>query len=105
MSTEPLASLVDHATLPDDSAQSVEDWDKFCRSHAISVWHPVGSTSMAPREIGGVVNHKMIVYGTKNLRVVDAGSMPINVAAHTAATVYAMAEKVLFSQKLRYFIN
>ncbi|KAG6852094.1 hypothetical protein C0991_003216 [Blastosporella zonata] len=48
---------------------------------------------MAPREIGGVVDNKMIVYGTKNLRVVDAGSMPINIAAHTVATIYVMAER------------
>ncbi|KAG6839142.1 hypothetical protein C0991_005466 [Blastosporella zonata] len=42
---------------------------------------------MAPREIGGVVDNKMIVYGTKNLRVVDAGSLPINIAAHTMSDI------------------
>ncbi|KAF5379432.1 hypothetical protein D9615_006512 [Tricholomella constricta] len=53
------------------------------------------ATSAQPRwrDIGGVVSPKMVVYGAKNLHVVDAGSMPIKVAAHTVATVYAMAEK------------
>jgi hypothetical protein len=49
---------------------------------------------MAPREIGGVLDSKLFVYGTRNLRVADAGSMPINIAAHTVATVFAMGEKV-----------
>ena len=68
--------------------------NSFCRNYTISVWHPVGSTSMASRELGGVVDPNMVVYGTENLRVVDAGSVPINVATHTVATIYAMAEKV-----------
>lgn len=90
---EPLASLVERPLQPPASTETLEDWDAFCRNYTISVWHPVGSTSMAPRDIGGVVDNKLIVYGTKNVRVVDAGSFPINVAAHTAASVYAFAEK------------
>ena len=42
----------------------------------------------------GVVDNAMKVYGTTNLRIVDASIIPIQLAAHTQATVYAMAEKV-----------
>jgi hypothetical protein len=38
------------------------------------------------------------VYGTKGLRVVDAGVFPMSVAGHSSSSVYAVAEKVsLFS--------
>lgn len=37
---------------------------------------------------------KLRVYGTKNLRIVDAGIMPLVPAAHLQASVYAIAEKV-----------
>ncbi|RDB27735.1 L-sorbose 1-dehydrogenase [Hypsizygus marmoreus] len=93
METEPISQFIERPNQPGANTTSLEDWDDFSREWCISVWHPVGSTSMAPREIGGVLDPKLVVYGTSNLRVVDAGAMPINVAAHTAATVYAMAEK------------
>ena len=49
---------------------------------------------MAPRELGGVVDGRLCVYGTKNVRVVDASIMPMHIAAHIVQTVYAVAEKV-----------
>ncbi|KAK1962555.1 GMC oxidoreductase [Colletotrichum sublineola] len=58
-------------------------------------FHPSGTTSMMPEEMGGVVNAELMVYGTCNLRVVDAGIMPMIPAAHLQATVYAVAEKAV----------
>lgn len=55
--------------------------------------HHIGTASMAPRAIGGVVDGTLKVYGTTNLRVVDASIIPNQLAAHTQATVYAIAEK------------
>ncbi|KAK3319359.1 hypothetical protein B0H66DRAFT_624076 [Apodospora peruviana] len=57
-------------------------------------FHPCGTTSMMPFELGGVVNPRLVVYGTANLRVVDGGIMPLVPAAHVQAAVYAIAEKV-----------
>jgi choline dehydrogenase-like flavoprotein len=48
---------------------------------------------MMPREKGGVVDAALRVYGTKNLRVVDASVMPFVTRANTMATVYGIAEK------------
>ncbi|KAK0668711.1 putative GMC oxidoreductase [Cercophora samala] len=56
-------------------------------------FHPAGSTSMLPLELGGVVSPRLVVYGTSNLRVVDAGIIPLLPAAHIQAAVYAIAEK------------
>lgn len=53
-----------------------------------------GTAAMAPQEIGGVVDGELKVYGTTNLRVVDASIFPNQLAAHPQATVYAIAEKV-----------
>lgn len=40
------------------------------------------SASMLPRESGGVVDPNCKVYGTANLRVVDASIIPLQVLAH-----------------------
>lgn len=54
--------------------------------------HWVGTCSMMPREIGGVVDARLRVYGTKNLRVVDASVIPRVSRSNTMAVVYGVAE-------------
>ncbi|KAK0742947.1 hypothetical protein B0T18DRAFT_414091, partial [Schizothecium vesticola] len=51
---------------------------------------------MTPRELGGVVDQKLLVHGTKRLSVVDASVMPDLPGGYTQQTVYAIAEKVNF---------
>lgn len=72
-----------------------EDIVQELRNATLSSWqHPVGSLAMLPRELVGVVDSRLCVYGVKGLRVVDASMMPIIPASHTSSTVYAVAEKV-----------
>lgn len=59
-----------------------------------SEYHPVGTAAMMPRELGGVVDENLRVYGVQNLRVVDGSMMPTLPGANTCQTVYAVAEKV-----------
>lgn len=37
---------------------------------------------MLPQASGGVVDTKLLVYGTSNLRVVDASIIPLQLSAH-----------------------
>ena len=55
--------------------------------------HPCGTCSMMPEEMGGVVDAKLRVYGTSNLRIVDASIMPVIPRGNIISTVYAVAEK------------
>ncbi|MCJ1250314.1 hypothetical protein MMC30_007540 [Trapelia coarctata] len=56
-------------------------------------FHPSGTLAMLPLAMGGVVDSNLLVYGTQNLRVVDASIFPLVPAAHLQAVVYAVAEK------------
>lgn len=57
-------------------------------------FHPSGTCAMLPLDQGGVVDSHLQVWGTQNLRVVDAGIFPMVPAAHLQAVVYGVAEKV-----------
>ncbi|GKT74228.1 choline dehydrogenase [Colletotrichum tofieldiae] len=48
---------------------------------------------MLPKADGGVVDSSLKVYGTTNLRVVDASIMPILISAHIQTAVYGIAER------------
>ncbi|KAJ8065062.1 hypothetical protein OCU04_005775 [Sclerotinia nivalis] len=67
--------------------------EEFIRETVVSENHHVGTASMLPRKLGGVVDERLRVYGVKGLRVVDASVIPMLVAAHLQATVYGVAEK------------
>ncbi|KAH7305467.1 hypothetical protein B0I35DRAFT_361826 [Stachybotrys elegans] len=79
---------------PGAEVTSTNQLERFLRSRAESLLHPSGSCKMGAREDGGVVDERLRVYGVQGLRVVDASIMPLLPAAHTMATVYAVAEKV-----------
>lgn len=48
---------------------------------------------MMPKVLGGVLDSNLKVYGTTNLRVVDASVIPFQISGHLTATIYAIAEK------------
>lgn len=48
---------------------------------------------MMSRELGGVVDPELRVYGTANVRVVDASILPTQISGHLTATLYAVAER------------
>ncbi|KAL8669388.1 MAG: hypothetical protein Q9168_006024 [Polycauliona sp. 1 TL-2023] len=66
---------------------------KLINERLITGWHVVGSVPMMPRDQGGVLDPKLKVYGTKNVRVVDASIVPLHVRGNTVSLVYAIAER------------
>ncbi|KAJ5773092.1 hypothetical protein N7457_007988 [Penicillium paradoxum] len=60
---------------------------------ASSCHHGCGTAAMLPQEAGGVVDQDLKVYGTKNLRIVDASIFPLITNANPITTVYAVAER------------
>lgn len=80
---------------PGAGVQTLDDMTEWLRESVTgSFQHPVGTASMLPQELGGVVGTDLKVHGFDRLRVVDASIIPVLAASHTAGTVYAIAEKV-----------
>jgi choline dehydrogenase-like flavoprotein len=87
LETEEGKSIVE-AELTDTPGYSDEAIDARIRASGGTAFHPSGSCSM-----GKVVDGQCRVIGLDSLRVVDASIIPLPIAAHTQATVFALAEK------------
>lgn len=73
--------------------EDLEDARRVARERLFTAFHPSGTCAMLPREEGGVVDSRLRVHGSANIRVVDASVFPIEPLGHVQSTVYAVAEK------------
>ncbi|KAI0194228.1 hypothetical protein F4808DRAFT_474860 [Astrocystis sublimbata] len=95
--TGPAAELVvgkhdlDDDELPSDATD--EQWDSYARNKIVPNCHVLGTAAMMSRELGGAVDERLVVYGTENVRVVDASVIPLQVTGHLVATIYAVAAR------------
>lgn len=88
------ADFLPEETAPGLHVQSKEDWVAWIREQTQpSAMHPTGSCSMMPRELGGVVDAELRVYGVRGLRVVDASVLNMLVGVNICQSVYAVAER------------
>jgi choline dehydrogenase-like flavoprotein len=95
MASTPMQDVGAYETFPGTNVSSDDEIANALRQAEVSSWqHPTSTCSMLKRELGGVVDSELRVYGVKGLRIVDASIFPMAVAGHTSSTVYAVAEKV-----------
>ncbi|KAJ4483816.1 hypothetical protein J3R30DRAFT_3837937 [Lentinula aciculospora] len=96
--TSPLKDILsdDPTTMelnPGPDIQTNEQIANWLKQNFSTGWHTVGTLSMLPKDQNGVVDPSLKVYGTKNIRVVDLSVVPLQIAAHTQATAYIIAEQ------------
>jgi len=73
-------------------AQNDAEIEAFIRSHADTIYHPVGTCRMGSGPLD-VVDAELRVHGVQGLRVVDASIMPQVVSGNTNAPTIMIAEK------------
>jgi len=106
VATEPMKSLLkkDGRRIPANAdARDLPTAKEIAKERLYTAFHPSGTCAMMPKELGGVVDEKLIVHGTKNLRIVDASVFPIEPLGNIQATVYAVAEKAADLIKVDWF--
>lgn len=72
---------------------TLEEAKSFVPDATATEYHPIGTCAMLPKDKGGVVDSELRVYGTSNVRVVDASIFPLHVQGNIVSLVYAVAEK------------
>jgi len=89
--TSPLKDLIVEQVTPSETA-TTEEIREYVKNTLSTEHHPIGTCSMLPKEYGGVVNSKLVVYGTDNLRVVDTSIIPLQLTSNTQSMAYAIGE-------------
>ncbi|KAI0358345.1 GMC oxidoreductase [Trametes cingulata] len=93
--TNPWKDAMEKELLPGSDVATDEQLRDFVKQNLSTTWHSCGSCAMLPKEKNGVVDTKLKVYGTKNLRVADLSIFPMIPSVHTQATTYGIAEQAV----------
>jgi choline dehydrogenase len=73
--------------------KTLDEAMEYVSKNMATQYHPVGTCAMLPKDKGGVVDSDLKVYGTSNVRVIDASIFPTHVQGNIVSLVYALAEK------------
>jgi choline dehydrogenase-like flavoprotein len=92
--TAPFSSLVGAARSPSASTSTIAQWSNWVKDNFRANYHVMTSAAMLPRAKGGVVDSAAKVFGTSNVRVVDASIIPFQVCGHLTSTLYAVSERI-----------
>ncbi|KAA1467680.1 alcohol oxidase [Dentipellis sp. KUC8613] len=92
LQSPPLSNLYVAETVPGLNIVPADDpfdaWADWLKSTFGANSHPMATTAL-----GSVVDGRLRVRGTTNLRVVDAGIIPLQFSGHLQSTIYGLAEK------------
>jgi choline dehydrogenase-like flavoprotein len=80
--------------VPQNATYRDPAWQAWIQEMYSSNSHPVSSLAMMNQELGGVVDAEGKVYGTENVRVVDASVFPTQISGHLTASIYAIAGRI-----------
>lgn len=85
-----LSSTIEKRLLPPPNVDmnSTEQLRECVRDICFSEYHCAGSVAM-----GAAVDTRLKVYGTSNIRVIDASIFPNHVSGNIVSSVYAVGEK------------
>ncbi|KAG7443851.1 GMC oxidoreductase [Guyanagaster necrorhizus] len=86
----PIAQYLGTESSPGTSVSSDDDLNTWMNDNVHTDYHPLGSMSMLPEAQGGVVDKYCLVYGTSNVRVVDASIFPMSMSSHTGSPAFAI---------------
>jgi choline dehydrogenase-like flavoprotein len=89
--TRAMSKLITGEALP-GPAKSESQLIEYIRSHASTIWHPVGTCKMGYDRMA-VVDPQLRVHGIRGLRVADASIMPTIVSANPNAAIIMIGEK------------
>ena len=92
-STEALAAIIDHETVPGAEVQDDAAFIADIRAKASSIYHPCGSGRMGVDPKSSVVDPKLKVHGIAGLRVVDASVFPTITSGNLNAPSIMVGEK------------
>lgn len=94
MATKRLAAYQPIEILPGPRVESDEELVRAAGDIATTIFHPVGTARMGPRDDkNAVVDTQLKVHGLEGLRVVDASIMPDITSGNTNSPVVMIAEK------------
>ncbi|GAB5365362.1 hypothetical protein AAMO2058_001051500 [Amorphochlora amoebiformis] len=92
--TNAVKALQPEEIVPGSSIQTDEDLAKSAGGISASIFHPVGTCRMGPKDDKkNVVDNTLTVHGLQGLRVVDASIMPSIVSGNTNSPTLMIAEK------------
>ncbi|KAJ4419204.1 hypothetical protein N0V82_005111 [Gnomoniopsis sp. IMI 355080] len=105
----PLTDLVGAEISPGESVLPLnatsEQYATYIKENVGATVHVFGTCAMLPLELGGVVDSRVKVHGTANVRVVDASIIPVQLTGHPTAPIYAVAEKAAVLIKKDWDLN
>ncbi|CAE6437462.1 unnamed protein product [Rhizoctonia solani] len=76
--------------IPTDEYSLYSNW---VRDHVETTWHSLGTCAMKPRDQEGVLDPRLNVYGTTNLKVGDLSLCPDNLGTNTYSSALLCGEK------------
>ncbi|KZT63567.1 GMC oxidoreductase [Daedalea quercina L-15889] len=91
--TSPFKETLAEEVVPGPSVEGDEQIANWLKDIVNTTYHTTGTCSMLPLEDGGVVDSKLKVYHTTNIRVADLSIAPINIGSHTQSLAYAIGEQ------------